>query len=378
MLDLLCFSHLRWDFVFQRPQHLMIRFARERRVFYIEEPVIGSGPARLVVTHRGEGLYVAVPHVPTGVRAQDLPKLQQRLVSRLRRGYDIDDYMLWYYTPMALDASRHLTSPRAVVYDCMDELSAFRGAPPDLIVREAELLCSATLVFTGGHSLYEAKCRQHARVYPFPSSVDVEHFAAARHSLADPADQAPIPHPRLGFYGVIDERLDLDLLSALAITRPNWHMVMVGPVAKIDVGDLPASPNIHYLGMKGYAELPQYLSGWDVALLPFARNEATRYISPTKTPEYLAAGRPVVSTSIRDVVRPYGDQGLVRIADTPGDMELAVEAALSENAEERAARVDPFLSWMSWDRTWTRMHALVEEAAAIPASPRIRNAARAA
>jgi UDP-galactopyranose mutase len=153
---------------------------------------------------------------------------------------------------------------------------------------------------------------------------------------------------------------------------------MVGPVAKIDVGDLPASPNIHYLGMKGYAELPQYLSGWDVALLPFARNEATRYISPTKTPEYLAAGRPVVSTSIRDVVRPYGDQGLVRIADTPGDMELAVEAALSENAEERAARVDPFLSWMSWDRTWTRMHALVEEAAAIPASPRIRNAARAA
>jgi UDP-galactopyranose mutase len=208
--------------------------------------------------------------------------------------------------------------------------------------------------------------------------VDVEHFAAARHSLADPADQAPIPHPRLGFYGVIDERLDLDLLSALAITRPNWHMVMVGPVAKIDVGDLPASPNIHYLGMKGYAELPQYLSGWDVALLPFARNEATRYISPTKTPEYLAAGRPVVSTSIRDVVRPYGDQGLVRIADTPGDMELAVEAALSENAEERAARVDPFLSWMSWDRTWTRMHALVEEAAAIPASPRIRNAARAA
>ena len=262
----------------------------------------------------------------------------------MRRGYDIDDYVLWYYTPMALDASRHLASPRAVVYDCMLELSAFRGAPPDLIVREAELLGRATLVFTGGQSLYEAKCRQHPRVYPFPSSVDVDHFAAARRALTDPADQEPIPRPRLGFYGVIDERLDLDLLLALATIRPSWHIVMVGPVAKIDADDLPARPNIHYLGMKGYAELPLYLSGWDVALLPFARNEATRYISPTKTPEYLAAGRPVVSTSIRDVVRPYGDQGLVRIADTPGDMVLAVEAALSENADERAAAVDPFLS----------------------------------
>src|SRR5205085_6089306 len=194
------------------------------------------------------------------------------------------------------------------------------------------------------------------------SSVEVEHFSRARRISREPSDQAAIPHPRLGFFGVIDERMDYDLLAGVAAARPDWHLVLIGPTAKVDPAGLPRAANIHYLGPKAYAELPDYIAGWDVAMLPFARNEATRYISPTKTPEYLAAGKPVVSTSIRDVVRPYGQQGLARIADTPPAFVAAVEAALAEHSADRLLAADAFLSRTSWDGTWTRMRLLIEQA----------------
>ena len=248
----------------------------------------------------------------------------------------IRDYVLWYYTPMALALTRHL-SPLAVVYDCMDELSAFQGAPATLREHERELMQRASLVLTGGRSLYEAKRHQHHNIHALPSSVDVAHFARARSIAIDPRDQAGIPHPRLGFFGVIDERLDIALVDGVAAARPDWHLVMIGPVVKIDPASLPRRPNIHYLGSKPYGELPHYLAGWDVALLPFARNEATRFISPTKTPEYMAAGKPVVSTSIQDVVRPYGEQGLVRIAD---DVPAFVDACLRGDDRRRAGARD--------------------------------------
>jgi UDP-galactopyranose mutase len=199
-------------------------------------------------------------------------------------------------------------------------------------------------------------------VHAFPSSVDVAHFATARRPLPDPADQAAIAHPRLGFFGVVDERMDLELLAAVADARPDWQLVIVGPVVKIDPASLPRRPNLHFLGGKLYTELPTYLANWDVALMPFARNESTRFISPTKTPEYLAAGKPVVSTSIRDVVRPYGDLGLVRIADTPEDFVRACEAALTEDRATWLPRVDSHLATMSWDNTWAGMKALLDAA----------------
>jgi UDP-galactopyranose mutase len=232
--------------------------------------------------------------------------------------------------------------------------------------REAELFSRADLVFTGGQSLYEAKRDQHENVYAFPSSVDVAHFAQARTNKEDPADQANIPHPRLGFFGVIDERMDIELLEGIAEARPDWHLVMIGPVVKIDPASLPRRENIHYLGGKDYKELPAYLAGWDLAMLPFARNESTRFISPTKTPEYLAAGTPVVSTSIRDVVRPYGQEGLVRIADTVEEFVTAALAAMKEDCEASGwlAIVDAFLEQISWDRTWNSMMQLIESALA--------------
>jgi glycosyltransferase involved in cell wall biosynthesis len=219
-------------------------------------------------------------------------------------------------------------------------------------------------VFTGGTSLYEAKRARSDNVHCFPSSVDSAHFRQARIGRHDPADQASIPHLRLGFAGVIDERMDIDLLAELATLRPNWHLVLVGPVVKINPDQLPQLPNIHYLGAKPYAELPAYMAGWDVALLPFALNESTRYISPTKTPEYLAAGLPVVSTPIRDVVAPYGVAELAQIGRTAKDFVMAVESELDRSALDRSRwlkRVDGFLSTMSWDRTHERMSALIAQ-----------------
>ena len=358
--DILCFSHLRWDFVYQRPNHLMSRWARERRVFFIEEPIFDAESVRIEVSPREDGLSIVTPHLPEDTPQERWTMLQQALLDTLLQEQNIQQYVGWYYTPLALGFSKHLT-PLAVVYDCMDELSAFAKAPPALRAAEAELLARADLVFTGGQSLYEAKRSQHPRVYAFPSSVDTAHFAQARSATADPDDQRAIVHPRLGFFGVLDERMDRDLLAELADARPDWQLVLIGPLAKIEAEDLPQRPNIHYLGGKPYAELPHYLAGWDVALMPFARNEATRFISPTKTPEYLAAGRPVVSTSITDVVRPYGEQGLVQIADAAPEFVAAVEAALAQDRVAWLRQVDAFLAQMSWDQTWNDMRSLVLE-----------------
>jgi UDP-galactopyranose mutase len=355
--DLICFSHLRWNFVFQRPQHLMTRFARERRVFFIEEPRFGATDARLDVT-TAHGVTVAVPCLPDGLDASAVERLQRRLVNELVEQRRIRRPVLWFLTPLAWPIARDLAAS-AVVYDCMDELSGFEGAPSDLRARERELLAHVDVMFTGGYSLYEAKRELHPRVHAMPSSVDVAHFATARKGPRDPHDQRPIARPRVGFCGVIDERMNLELVARVADERPEWQFVMIGPVAKIDEGGLPRGTNLHYLGMKRYEELPAYFASWDAAILPFAHNAATRFISPTKTPEYLAAGCPVVSTSIRDVVRPYGEEGLVHIADTPDAFVEALDHAMSPAGRGMVERAATRLHNMSWDRTWAEMNALV-------------------
>lgn len=359
--DLVCLSHLRWDFVYQRPQHLLGRCARERRVFFVEEPVWDGGPARAEIAER-DGVRVVVPHLPHGLAREAVEATQRELLDGVLREHGVERPVLWYYTPMALDFTRHLAAS-AVVYDCMDELSLFRGAPPELLEREAELLRRADLVFTGGASLYAAKVGRHPSAHLFASSIDVAHFARARQAGEDPADQAAIPRPRLGYFGVIDERIDLALLDGIAAARPEWQLVIVGPVAKIDPADLPRRPNLHYPGMKAYTELPDYLAGWDVAMLPFALNESTRFISPTKTPEYLAAGKPAVATPIRDVVKPYGERGLVRIAATVEEWVSAVEEEMARAPQARAeweAQVDELLATTSWDRVWRGMQELID------------------
>lgn len=361
---LLCFSHLRWDFVFQRPQHLMSRFADSMTVIFWEEPMtLDHGQTALLKVRSAEdypNVRIVTPHLPAGMSEDDRTASLSRLLDAYAAGLS-RPLLAWYYTPMMLSFSRHL-DVSVTVYDAMDELSKFRFAPPQLLELEQELIDRADLVFTGGSSLYEAKKGRHDSVHLFPSSVDRKHFEKARNTLVEPQDQAEIRKPRLGFYGVFDERFDTELLGRVADMRPDWSFVMIGPVVKISEDDLPKRPNIHYLGARKYEQLPAYLSGWDVALMPFAMNESTQFISPTKTPEYLAGGKPVVSTPVRDVVRHYGHLEAVGIA---GDAETFVSECervlnLPRNGEW-LAEADLLLSATSWSTTQARMEALIAD-----------------
>ncbi|MEO8113307.1 MAG: UDP-galactopyranose mutase [Phenylobacterium sp.] len=346
----------------------MTRFAKERRVIFWEEPVDGlEGSSARLDTHTcpESGVVVVKPVLPRGLS----PEARDEALRSLLDGQLATEpahLVRWYYTPMMLEFSRHLEAI-CTVYDCMDELANFKFAPPELVALERELMEVADVVFTGGYSLWEAKRDRHANIHPMPSSVDRAHFARAR-TLDDdePHDQADLPRPRLGFYGVVDERMDLELIAAVADARPHWSLVFVGPVVKIDPADLPKRPNLHYLGGKTYDELPSYLAGWDVALMPFAINESTRFISPTKTPEYLAAGRPVVSTPIVDVVRQYGDMEAVKIAATAETFVAACDEALalSRTKGEWLAAVDAALSAHSWDETFARMSLEIDRVVA--------------
>lgn len=364
MSSLVVFSHLRWDFVFQRPQHLLTRFARIGNVLFIEEPVYDPGPPFVEISEPCANVRVFRPHTPIHAAGfhDDQMAVLAGLLSSAIKAASIGNYCAWFYTPMALPLLQILT-PRAVIYDCMDELSAFSRAPLLMTQREQALLKVADVVFTGGPSLYEAKRMLHPSVHCFPSAVDAEHFARGSEAATAHPALAALDHPRVGFFGVVDERFDRDLLAALAQARPEWQICIVGPVVKIDPAQLPHSPNIHYFGQQTYADLPYFLAGWDVCLLPFALNEATRYISPTKTLEYMAAERPVVSTAITDVASLYGD--LVLIAHSRAEFVDACARALNETPQECAMRrlsMRRRVAGMSWDNTAAAMTKLIEEA----------------
>ena len=352
---LLVFSHLRWDLVFQRPQHLLTRAARDFDVVYFEEPLVEDGiTPQLRQRLDPSGVRIVTPILPPG---GDAIALQRRLLDGFLARRPAERRFLWYYTPMALAFSDHLTA-EATVFDCMDELSAFKDPPPGLLAAEAQLFDHVDVVFTGGQSLYEAKRDRHPHVHCFPSSIDAAHFGQARQAQRDPADQVGIAGPRVGFFGVIDERMDLDLVAATARALPHVQFVMLGPVVKIDPAALPKGPNLHWLGAKAYADLPAYLSNWDAGWMPFKLDETTRFISPTKTPEFLAAGLPVTSTAVPDVVAGYGGGAggvaLVRIAGAD-DMAKAVEASLARPDPAWRKAVEDCLSRGSWDRTWAAM-----------------------
>ncbi len=358
---LLCLSHLRWGFVYQRPQHIMSRMAQHYEVIFFEEPVPSDASTPwLECLPQAGGVTVLVPRIPHDAFEGQRIEFQRTLLDEWFHEHPANGLVLWYLTPMSLKFTDHLW-PQATVYDCMDELSAFKGAPPELLELEKDLLERVDIVFTGGYSLWEAKKERHGNVHAMPSSVDITHFSAARTGLIEPSDQQKLAHPRLGFFGVIDERFDIELIRQLATAHPEWQFVLIGPVVKIDPQTLPQLPNLHYLGGKAYDELPAYLSGWDVALMPFALNESTRFISPTKTPEYLAGGCPVVSTPITDVVRTYGDTGLVAIAANAEAFASAIEQALEGNgkSEDFNRRADAVLADMSWDKTCASMKELI-------------------
>lgn len=366
---LIVLSHLRWGFVHQRPQHLLSRLAARFPVLFVEEPTFSDGAAGFDVVPQGPHLDVLVPHTPLpahGFSDEQLPLLKPMLTDYLAQ-HGVDDYMVWLYTPMAWPFVADL-QPRALIYDCMDELSAFKGAPPQLQHRELAVFEAADLVLTGGPALFEAKRHAHHNIHCLPSAVDAGHFAPDRlradddEAIAAAAVQAAIGTPRLGYFGVIDERLDLALLDRLACARPQWQIVMAGPLAKIGTADLPQRANLHWLGMQPYQRLPHLLASWDVCLMPFALNESTRFISPTKTLEYMAGHKPVVSTAVRDVIALYGEG--VCIADSPAQFIEACDALLAEPADARQRRIatmHALVEASSWDRSAERVGRLIEQ-----------------
>ncbi|MDB5380447.1 MAG: UDP-galactopyranose mutase [Rhodospirillales bacterium] len=364
---LVCFSHLRWHSVFQRPQHLMSRFARERSVYFFEEAMEGSTPTLSRSVDAETGVQVITPVLPDPNDTRMLRNLLDQLL------LEIGPATAWYYTPVARKFSAHVDW-RAVVFDCMDELSAFRHAAAELKTLEQDLMRAADVVFAGGTSLYEARKNSHANIHCFPSGVDLAHFMGARGGLTEPVDQVALKGPKIGYFGVIDERLDMSLISAVAEARPAWNIVMIGPVAKLQPSELPKASNIHWLGARDYSSLPAYLAHWDVALMPFALNEATRYISPTKAPEYLAGGKRVVSTAIADVVRRFEGMTPVSIAHDAQGFIAAINAALVHEGTADFDRVDDLLATISWDGIFASMSQLVNSSEnRRPASPAIHS-----
>lgn len=359
-LEILCHCHLRWDWVWQRPQHVLSRLARRHRITLEEEPVIDDRPPGLDIRRVAGNVTVLTPH-----RRPDDEVDFGALVDRYVIGRQSARALVrWFYSPMFASRPQRLADPsEVVVYDCMDELSGFAGCPAELPELERRLLARADVVFTGGKAIWEAKRKHRADAHCFPSAVEASHFARAGDpDVAVPADIAGLPRPIAGYYGVIDERIDYRLLESLAGDPRIGAVVMVGPTAKVDAAALPRHPKLHFVGKRSYAELPAYLKGFDAAIMPFAINEATAHISPTKTLEYMAAGKPVVSTPVRDVVRNHGD--LVAIAETAERFadEVAAAAAPGGHPARKADAARRRARENSWDALAERMAGLLADA----------------
>jgi glycosyltransferase involved in cell wall biosynthesis len=366
-LTLLCLSHLNWNHVWQRPQQLMTRFTQHYRVIYVDPPEISANAdtVQLQEISGEQGVRVLHPVFPKQhvESMADYWRLWKELLPVV---LDLagQQVVMWVFSPYA-DQLVAQAKPqiKLAVYDCMDDLASFKDGSDEMREREAHLLSLANLVFTGGHSMYQARKDRHPHVHCFPSGVDVEHYRRVYDpSTTIPESVASIPHPQLGYFGVLDERINWDLIAQVAERRPDWHWVLVGPTAKVDPAELPVAPNIHYLGQQQYRDLPAFLKSFDVATMPFALNEATRFISPTKTLEYLAGGKWVIGSSVPDVVAFYSE--IVAIADGVDAWIAGLEQIFQASPEDllkRMERARPVLEQSTWDNIAGRMSALIDE-----------------
>jgi len=374
MKTLLVFSHLRWNFVFQRPQHLLTRLAKHYKILFVEEPVT-TGSVYIEANQVAPNVHTLVPHTVEdgwGFNDRQMAVVGPLVKDWLQEHADLTEgYGIWFYTPQALPLKAAF-GPDFVIFDVMDELTLFANAPAYLKERETELLQTADLVIAGGPSLARAKQEIRPDTLSLPSAVDAEHYSPTRAMQAEAEShyedtlEHDIPHPRIGFFGVIDERLDIDLVAAIADANPRWHVVMVGPTAKIDPANLPQRANIHWLGSQPYELLPQLVQGWDVCMMPFAMNDATKFISPTKTLEYMAAEKPIVSTPIHDVIELYGS--VVEIGYTHEEFIGHIEMLLNEEPTQVAQRITEgkeLVKLYSWDETAEKVHQAIEDVIAL-------------
>ena len=360
------FSHLRWGFVWQRPQQFLSRFARKHPVLFVEEPFFDlpdGEQARTDLHQVMPGVTVAAIHCPSSML--DDGSIPEVLRSETRKAMqlvgsngDFHSPLLWYYSPLDSQWSLGHFDNSGVIYDCMDELSQFTGAPESLVEAEARLLEHSDIVFTGGRNLYSRKSENHDNVHFFGCGVEADHFGMAMdESTPIPPDIDFMPRPILGWFGVIDERVDYPLLAEIARLRPQWSLAMIGPVVKIDPNLLPHAPNLFWMGGRDYAVLPNYCKAFDICMMCFAINDATEYINPTKALEYLATGRPVISTPVKDVVDQYAD--FVDIAATAEEWVAAVERILGNPDPDRIRKGLDRARQSSWNATVEKMQALI-------------------
>src|SRR5690606_38053916 len=374
--SVLCLSNRRWRSGGDRPQQLLARAARQRRVAYVEEPLFDVSAPALELSTTDEGVLLAVPHLPVGTTPLQADAARRRMLNRVIAELDDSRPVLWYCTPTAVGYTAHLKSA-AIVYDCTEDVGRV-NAPSDLADRERWLLERADVVFTDSHSLCRHKRRitHRSNIYPFLSCVDIDRFGCAREPTPEPPDQDDVEGPRIGFPGVIDERIDLRLLGEVADARPDLQLVMVGPILGVDPAALPRLPNLHWLGAKPHEQILACIAGWEVAMLPLVGSDQPLYIPPTKVAEYLAAGKPVVSTTVADVIDPYGRAGLAWIGDGAGEFVDAIDDALTSDRHARVTHADNFLFEHSWQSTWEQMWTHVERALASRTSSRAPGARR--
>ena len=360
---IICLSHLKWErTLFQRPQQLMQQMSHRRKVLYVAVcglreflAALLRGRIRELYGRHNENLtYLNLPHLLFFSRLPLIGPLASWLTASalkaLARRRGLGEATLWLYFPRFVESLKHFPH-RQLVYDCMDFFEGFSSTDAGIRDDEQRLLRQADLVFTGGKSLQRAREGVNPRTYCFPSGVEFEHFhQAAQTATAIPEDIQRLPRPILGYFGAVDERIDFALLASVCRQRPQWSVVLLGP--RIMQQPLPESlPNFHYLGKKDYGQLPHYLKAFDVCLMPFVISELTQRISPTKTPEYLAGGKPVVSTAIPDVVADYSD--LVRIAQTPEEFIAMTEEALSASGSDTGAELQQQFQEKAKAKSWS-------------------------
>ena len=364
------FSHLRWGFVWQRPQQFLSRFARKHPILFVEEPMFDAAEGmepRVQMHAVMPNVTVACVHVPQSMsRSRQMPSLLRRLtqeaIGRINENSGaFDQPLLWYYSPMDSAWSLGYIENRGVVYDCMDELSQFTGAPKRLTAHETRLMEHADIVFTGGYKLGDKKRKQHSNVHVFGCGVEFDHFNKAQDpTTVIPPEIASMSRPILGWIGVVDERVDYDLLGKMARLRPDWSFVMVGPVVKVDQNLLPRAPNLFWMGGRDHKQAPNYCAAFDICMMCFALNPSTEFINPTKALEYMATGRPIISTRVRDVVQQWSD--VVYLANDAEEFVSQAEKALGDARGQRVQRGLELAQQNSWDARVNKMRGLIRDA----------------
>ena len=363
-------SHLAWDWVWQRPQQFHSRLAKTHPILFVEGPTASDQLTAPRVTLREVSDYpnivVLQMQMPASRFWSDgswVDAERRRLVQSVLEGplgRKFVNPVQWFYDPMAATAFAGRMDEIAIVYDCMDELSQFKGAPAELVRRERELLAAADVVFAGGPKMAKSKRRLNPNCYSFGCGVDIKHFGKARRATTKvPREIAAMSGAVLGYIGVVDERIDYDLLAKLADYNRDWNLAIVGPWTKIDPADFPVRRNLHFLGNRDYGELPAYAKGFDICLMPFAKNAATEYINPTKALEYMATGRPIISTDIEDVVLQFSD--VVSIATQHDEFIAACEEGVARPDSRRIQAGMKMARNNSWESIVAQLEKHVED-----------------